>query len=383
MTYRLVRVVFFISMLAMLDGCGWMGGGTPTPNPFVPSAVPGQVTPQTVSPSQPGSGVLWRVRQRGKLACGVNPDLPGFSTPDPANPALYTGFDADFCRVVAVAIFGDPSLVVFVPISSPPDGLKALVDGTIDVMFRNTTWTAARDTGITLDGDPLLRRLDFGPTTFHDGQSFMVRKVLGITTVGQLDQRNICVQRDTTSEQNLLDLIHVKGMNIEPLRFATAAETYSAYDAGQCDAVTGDVSSLNGQRTTLQNPSEHMILDERISREALGPVFVENDSQWRDVVSWSVFATIYAEELGVESSNVETLYQSTTSPPVRLLLGLEGTFGQNLGLANDFAYQIIRQMGNYGQIYTRHLGPNTPTYLDRGPNKTWKEFGVLYSPPFR
>lgn len=343
----------------------------PTPAPSgPPTAAPAANPPAATQPR-----LLQRVLDRGRLICGANADLPGFGFYDSVRDA-WRGFDVDFCRAVAAAIFGKADAVEFVGLttSGPRERFAAVRNGDVDVLFRNTTWTLGRD----IDG------LAFGPITFHDGQTFMVPAGSGITSSEQLAGKRICVSRGTTSEQNLNDNFRARGIPFEAILLDND-QIFKAYANGECDAVTSDSSQLASKRQTLPQPAEHVILDERISREPLGPVFIEGDEQWRDVVSWAVFATIYAEELRVSQENVEQQRAQSTDPRVRRLLGLEGDFGKGLGLSNDFAYFVIREVGNYGDIYDRNLGPNTPFALDRGPNKVWNlgMGGVLSSPPFR
>ncbi|MCX7791732.1 MAG: amino acid ABC transporter substrate-binding protein [Chloroflexaceae bacterium] len=354
---------------------------SPTPlaaPPEAPTATPAVAASDTTATPAPEarSGLLQRVRERGRLICGANADLPGFGFYDRVRDE-WSGFDVDFCRAIAAAIFDDPEAVEFIALttSGPNERFAAVRNGTVDVLIRNTTWTLSRD----------IAGLAFGPTTFHDGQTFMVRASARITTSADLAGKRICVARGTTSEQNLTDDFAARGIAFEAVLFDDEGQLYPAYDRGECDAVTSDSSQLVSKRQTLDIPADHVILGERISREPLGPVFIENDEQWRDVVSWVVFATIYAEELRVNQENVEQQRAQSNDPRVRRLLGLEGEFGQGLGLSNDFAYTVIRKVGNYGDIYDRNLGPRTPFALDRGPNKVWNlgQGGVLDSPPFR
>ncbi len=339
-----------------------------------PAAPVGDATATPVSAAQPG--LLQRVRERGRLICGANADLPGFGFYDRVRDQ-WSGFDVDFCRAIAAAIFNDPDAVEFIGLttSGPNERFAAVRNGTVDVLIRNTTWTLGRD----------IAGLAFGPTTFHDGQTFMVRASARIATSADLAGKRICVARGTTSEQNLTDDFAARGITFEAVLFDDEGQLYPAYDRGECDAVTSDSSQLVSKRQTLTTPADHIILGERISREPLGPVFIENDEQWRDVVSWVVFATIYAEEVRISQENVEQQRAQSDDPRVRRLLGVESEFGQGLGLSNDFAYAIIREVGNYGDIYDRNLGPRTPFALDRGPNKVWNlgQGGVLASPPFR
>jgi general L-amino acid transport system substrate-binding protein len=330
----------------------------------------------TPAPAPAQVGLLQRVRERGTLICGTNADLPGFGFYDNVRDS-WSGFDVDFCRAVAAAVLGDAQAIEFVGLntSGRNERFEAVRSGKVDVLFRNTTWTLGRD----------LAQLAFGPTTFHDGQTFMVRANAGISTADDLEGARICVAAGTTSEQNLNDDFAARGINFTAVLYDDENLLYPAYDRGECDAVTSDSSQLVSKRQTLANPNDHIVLGDRISREPLGPVFIEGDEQWRDVVSWAVFATMYAEELRVTRENVDQLRRTSTDPRVRRLLGLEGDFGAQLGLSDDFAYQIIRQVGSYADIYDRNLGPNTPFELDRGPNKAWNlgAGGVLASPPFR
>ncbi len=365
---------------------------TTTPSPFptvtLLPTMPVSTNPSGTQPASLSGGLLQKVRARGHLLCGVNGELPGFSAKT-ATSGDYVGFEADFCRVIATAIFGNPKAVEFVPLTTQ-DRFTAVVQGTVDVLIRNTTWTATRDTGMD-DPQFMKIRLDFGPTIFHDGQRFMVRRGtkingtnLEVSTIAHLMGKRICVIGDTTTEMNLTDQFKARGIEYTPVIGREANEVFANYENGACDAVTSDSSQLVSRRVTFDNPSDHIILEEPISREPLGPVFVENDSQWRDVVSWSIFATIYAEELGVDSTNAGQLI-AAPNPDIRRLLGSEGSIGINLGLSNDFALRIIQEVGNYEEIYQRNLGPSTPYNLDRGPNKAWNKGvgGVLSSPPFR
>lgn len=391
----LSRLLALAGVAALLAGCAALPfGQQPTAPPVVlivtatpvraePTSLPAEgveLTPlaEDAAPTPPAApaGLLQRVRERGRLICGTNADLPGFGFYDSVR-ARWSGFDVDFCRALAAAIFADADAVEFVALGTAGanERFEAVRSGAVDVLFRNTTWTLGRD----------IAQLAFGPTTFHDGQTFMVRVASGITSSEDLEGRRICVARGTTTEQNLNDDFAARGLSFEAVSFDDDNQLYRAYDRGECDAVTSDSSQLASRRETLTNPDEHLILGERISREPLGPAFIEGDEQWRDVVTWTVFATIYAEELRVSQDNVDELAQSSDDPRVRRLLGLEGGLGSGLGLSDDFAFQIIRQVGNYGDIYDRNLGPDTPFSLERGPNKAWNlgQGGVLASPPFR
>jgi general L-amino acid transport system substrate-binding protein len=342
---------------------------TPDPN----AAATAEATPTIEAPTT--TSVLATVQERGRLICGTNADLPGFGFYDRVRDQ-WSGFDVDFCRALAAAIFGDADALEFVALNTAGNNerFEAVRSGRVDVLFRNTTWTLGRD----------LSQLAFGPTTFHDGQTFMVRSDSAIAALEDLADKRICVARGTTSEQNLNDDFAARGITFEAVLFEDENLLYPAYDRGECDAVTSDSSQLASKLQTLNDPSAHTILGDRISREPLGPAFIEGDEQWRDIVSWVVFATIYAEELRVDRSNVAAALDSS-DPRVRRLLGVEGEFGAQLGLPNDFGYQIVSLVGNYADIYDRNLGPDTPFALERGPNKVWNlgAGGVLASPPFR
>ena len=323
-----------------------------------------------------GESTLVAVQSRGMLRCGVNADLPGFGLYD-AVRKRWSGFDVDFCKVIAAAVLGDPSKVEYIPVTTadgPNERMNAVRTKMIDVLIRNTTWTASRD------GSQLM----FAPTTFHDGQTFMVRVDSGIKPLEDLQNKRICAASGTTTVLNLRDDFAARDIPIDLLEI-DGEKLYPMYGAGECDAVTSDSSQLSVQRINLKNPDAHIVLGDRISREPLGPVVAEGDDQWFDIVSWSVYATMYAEELRVDRSNVDEAIASSTDPRVLRLLGVDGKIGSQFGLSPDFAYQIISKVGNYGDIYNDNLGPDTTFNIDRGPNKAWNlgGGGVLASPPFR
>jgi general L-amino acid transport system substrate-binding protein len=321
----------------------------------------------------PGFGdTLKTVQARGKLICGVNGQLPGFSFLDPQGN--FSGFDADFCRAIAAAVFGDATKVEFRP-TTTQERFTVLQTGEIDVLSRNTTWSLVRDTELGLN---------FTVTTFYDGQGIMVPKDSGITSLKDLEGGTICVQKGTTTELNLADVMATEGINYTPAVFDDVNATYGAYAEGRCDAVTSDKSQLNSvAKGLLTNPDEHIILDATLSKEPLGPVVRHGDDQWFDIVKWVIFATFAAEQYGISSANVDEIRSSTTNPEYRRLLGLEADLGLKLGLTNDWAYNVIKLVGNYGEIYDRSLGENTPTYIPRGLNNMYTKGGVLYAPPFR
>jgi general L-amino acid transport system substrate-binding protein len=300
----------------------------------------------------------------------VNGGLPGFSFLDEAT-GQFSGFDADFCRALAVAVFGDPEAVEFRPLSTTERG-TALQSGEIDVLIRNTTWTISRDA----------QWGDFGPTTFYDGQGMMVHAELGAATLEDLEGATICVQAGTTTELNMTDQMRALGVEFEPVVFDEIDPTYTSYDEGRCDAVTSDKSQLAARRTVFANPADHVIMDVTMSKEPLGPVIPHGDARWFDIVKWTVYATMEAEEQGISSENIDE-FTTSEDPEVRRLLGAEGELGQELGLANDFVANIIREVGNYGEIFDRNLGPETPFQMERGLNDLWINGGLLYAPPFR
>jgi ABC-type proline/glycine betaine transport system substrate-binding protein len=323
---------------------------------------------------------LERVKARGTLRCGIQDTLPGFGT---AEAGTYRGFNADMCRAVAAAIFGDPDAVEFVPLNSV-ERFPAVSDRRVDVLFHNTSWIASRDVGLNPPNSGI--KLAFGPTIFHDGQRFMVPTESAIASLEQLDGSTICVLAGSTAEENLQDQFELRGIVFTLNRLESVNEVYDTYERGGCDAITADTSEMAARRIEFVSPEAHDILNEQISREPHSPVFIENDAQWADVVSWAVNATIYAEELGVSAENIEEM-RSSEDPDIARLLGQRGQIGTKLGLDNDFALNIIQNLGNYRDIYNRNLGPETPIDLDRGPNKTWNSpegpGGLLSSPPFR
>lgn len=326
-------------------------------------------TPEITPPPSP-TGVLAAVQERGQLICGVNGALPGFSVLDQAS-GTYTGFDADFCRAIAAAVLGDAEAVEFRALTAPQRG-TALQTGEVDVLIRNTTWTVSRDAAWGL----------FAPTTFYDGQAIMVRAELGLTTLEQLAGATICVQSGTTTELNLADAFRTLGLEYTALTFAEPDPTYAAYEEERCDAVTSDRSQLASRRTALAEPDAHVLLDAVLSKEPLGPVAPLNDVQWFNIVKWVVFATIEAEELGITSENVASMVGGE-NPVVRRLLGDEGDLGQALALSNTWVVDVISAVGNYGEIYDRNLGSETPFAIERGLNALWTDGGLLYAPPYR
>jgi general L-amino acid transport system substrate-binding protein len=313
---------------------------------------------------------LKTVQQRGALVCGVSQGLPGFSSPD--DRGNWTGLDVDLCRALAAAIFNDTSKVKYTPLSTK-DRFTALQTGEIDVLSRNSTWTMVRDTQLGLN---------FAAINYYDGQGFMVRKALKVNSALELNGASICTQTGTTTELNVADYFRSNKMKYEVVAFSTADETVKAYDAGRCDVFTSDVSQLYAMRLKMTNPNDQVVLPEVISKEPLGPAVRQGDDQWFDIVKWTFYAMINAEELGVNSKNVDQELNST-KPDVRRLLGAEGNFGEHLGLSKDWAARIIKLVGNYGESYDRNVGSGSKLNIERGLNRLWSKGGLQYAPPIR
>ena len=314
---------------------------------------------------------LDRVRAQDRVVCGVSQGLPGFSNPD--DKGKWSGIDVDICRAVAAATLGDAAKVKYIPLSGK-QRFTALQSGELDMLSRNTTWTLTRDGALGLN---------FTGVTFYDGQAFMVRKDLGIKSAKQLDGAAVCINAGTTTELNAADYFRANNLAYRPVTFEKSDEVVAAYDAGRCDVYTTDMSGLYAQRIKLRDPGAHMILPEVISKEPLGPVVRQGDDEWFNIVRWSLFAMINAEELGVTMANVGSLAKTAKAPKVRRLLGAEGAMGKALGLAPDWAARIIGQVGNYGEVYTRNLGPATTLNIARGVNRLWTQGGLIYAPPLR
>jgi general L-amino acid transport system substrate-binding protein len=315
------------------------------------------------------AGTLDEVKSRGVLICGVNPGLAGFGLPD--DQGVYKGFDVDVCRAIAAAIFDDPGKVKYLPINAK-DRPTILASGQIDVLVRNTTWTMSREAG----------GMFFTGVNYYDGQGFMVRKKLGIDSALKLDGASVCVQQGTTTELNLADFFRAHKMKFEAVVFATDEETVKAYDTGRCDAYTTDASGLYAERLKLASPDDNVVLPEIISKEPLGPAVRKDDVQWFEIVQWTHYATLTAEELGVTQANVDQMLKSD-NPSVRRLLGVEGDFGKSLGLTNDWAYRIVKAVGNYGESFERNVGMGSPIKIKRGLNALWTQGGLQYAPPIR
>jgi general L-amino acid transport system substrate-binding protein len=316
------------------------------------------------------AATLDQVKQKGYLTCGANPGEPGFGIPD--EKGNWTGLDVDFCRAVAAAIFADATKVKFVPLDAK-DRFTALQSGEVDVLARNSTWTMSRETTLGLL---------FGPPNYYDGQGFLVRKKLNVASALELNGASICVQQGTTTELNLTDYFRANNIKYEGVVFATDAETVKAYDSGRCDAYTTDASGLYADRLKLVAPDDHIVLPEIISKEPLAPVVRAGDDKWFDLIRWTHFAMVNAEELGVTSKNVDQM-TSSADPGIRRLLGVEGDFGKSLGLENNWAYNIVKLVGNYGEVFEKNVGENTPLKIKRGLNALWTKGGLQYAPPIR
>jgi general L-amino acid transport system substrate-binding protein len=316
------------------------------------------------------AGTLDAVKSRGELHCGVSQGLPGFSSAD--EKGAWHGLDVDYCRALAAAVLGDASKVKYTPLSAK-ERFTALQSGEIDVLSRNTTWTMSRDTQLGLN---------FAGVTYYDGQGFMVRKALGVKSAKGLGGAQICINSGTTTELNVADYFRRNNMQYKPVVFENSDQTVAAYDAGRCDVYTTDASGLYAQRLKLKDKDVHMVLPEIISKEPLGPVVRQGDDGWFNIARWTLFAMIGAEELGVTSKNAAEMKGSKNQEVLRLL-GVEGGFGSKLGLADDWAFQIVSQVGNYGEVFARNVGPATPLGIDRGINRLWTDGGLMYSPPVR
>ena len=311
------------------------------------------------------------VKARGKLNCGVTTGLVGFAAPD-AN-GNWDGFDVAVCRAVATAVLGDPAAVEFVP-TTGKTRFTALASGEIDMLARNTTWTFSRDVDL---------RFEFVGINYYDGQGFMVPKELGVTSAKDLDGATVCIQTGTTTELNLSDFFRTNNISYEPVPIETNAEAQPLYLEGACDVYTTDASGLAATRAAFEDPSAHVVLPEIISKEPLGPLVRHGDHEWGDIVRWTLNTLIAAEELGITSANVAELANGTDNPEINRMLGTEGNLGEMLGLEADWAKNVLMNIGNYGEVFEKNIGENTPIGLARGLNAQWTDGGLLYSPPFR
>src|SRR6187200_512777 len=310
------------------------------------------------------------VKQKGVLTCGANTGLAGFGLPDAQGN--WTGLDVEYCRAISAAIFDDPNKVRFIPLAAK-DRFTALQSGEVDVLVRNTTATMSRDTQLGLD---------FPAINYFDGQGFMVRKKLGVSSAKELNGASICTDQGTTTELNLADYFRVNNMKYEVVTFATSDETFKAYDSGRCDAFTTDASGLYSERLRASAPDDHIVLPEIISKEPLGPATRHGDDQWTDIVRWTHYAMLNAEEFGVTKANVDQM-KTSDNPEIKRMLGSEGKFGEAIGLTNDWAFRIIKHVGNYGEILEKNVGQGSPLKIQHGQNALWTKGGLQYAPPIR
>jgi len=323
-----------------------------------------------IAASAASAQTLNTVKQRGVLNCGSNGTLAGFGLPD--SQGRWAGLDVDFCKALAAAIFNDAGKVKFVPLTAK-DRFTALQSGEVDVLARNTTWTSSRDTSLGLN---------FTGINYYDGQGFMVRKALKVNSALELNDAAVCVQQGTTTELNLSDYFRANKMKLKTVTFASADEAIKAYDSGRCDAFTTDASGLYAERLRLAKSDDHIVLPEIISKEPLGPSVRHGDDQWFDIVKWTHYAMLTAEELGVTKATVDEAMKST-NPDIRRLLGTEGNYGEQLGLSKDWGYRIIKLVGNYGEVFEKNVGQGSPLKIARGVNALWSKGGLQYAPPIR
>jgi general L-amino acid transport system substrate-binding protein len=313
---------------------------------------------------------LKTVKERGNLICGVSQGILGFSTSNGQDE--WTGFDVDFCRAMAAAIFNDPTKVKFVPLSTS-ERFQALRTGAVDVLSRNTTWTMSRETVLGLN---------FAAVTYYDGQGFMIRDDSKIESALELGGKKICAQKDTTTELNVADYFAANNMKYELITFPAASEALQAYDQSRCDVLTSDISQLHAERVKLADAAKHVILPDIISKEPLGPAVRQGDDQWLNIVKWTHFAMLNGEELGVSSQTIDRALKSE-KPEVKRLVGVEGNFGPSTGLDKDWAARIIRLVGNYDEVFERNVGTRTKLGIPRGINNLWTQGGIQYGPPIR
>ncbi|PVA06458.1 amino acid ABC transporter substrate-binding protein [Thalassorhabdomicrobium marinisediminis] len=331
----------------------------------------GALTVAGLAAGAAAAGTLDDVKARGTLNCGVSTGLAGFSTPD-AN-GEWQGFDVAVCRAVAAAVLDDPMAVEFVP-TTGQTRFTALASGEIDLLARNTTWTFSRDNDL---------KFEFVGVNYYDGQGFMAPRELGVSSAKDLDGATVCIQTGTTTELNLADFFRSNNISYEPVPIETNAEAQQQYLAGACDVYTTDASGLAATRATFENPGDHVLLPEIISKEPLGPLVRHGDNEWGDIARWTLNALIAAEELGITSANIEELSAGTDNPEINRLLGTEGELGAMIGLDSDWAKRAIMAGGNYGELFEKNIGESTPIGLARGLNAQWTDGGLIYAPPFR
>ena len=356
MKKNLLQVLLAASAIAVATGCSQQSQESASAQEAAPKAA---------------TSALDTIKARGHVQCGINTGLPGFATAN--SDGSWSGIDVDYCKAIAAAVFGDASKVRYTQLTAK-ERFTALSSGEIDVLNRNTTWTMLRDTqlGITFPGG----------VNYYDGQGFLVKSSLGVTSVSQLNGATFCIQAGTTTELNLADYFRAKGMRFTAITYDTSQQTKDGFDQGRCNALTSDQSQLAALRTQLNNPNSAVVLPEVISKEPLGPVVRQGDEQWLKIVRWVHYALLNAEELGVTQANVQQM-KSSENPSIRRLLGVEGDFGPKLGLSADWAASVVSSVGNYGEVFDRNVGSGSTLQLPRGINKLWTEGGVQYAPPIR
>lgn len=362
-----LAVLLAVLSLAALTACG------PARTPAGPAKPDARPVTDGANSAAPASRTLAAVKARGTLRCGINPGLAGFAFPD--NRGAWRGFDVDFCHALAAAVLGDAARVTFVPLSNGAR-ITALKAGKVDVLARNTTWTFSRDAG---------QGVDFAGVSYYDGQGFMAARSLNLQSAAELGGARICVQSGTTSELNLHDFFASRGLSYTPVLAASEEKVRALYAQDACDAVSADISALAATRSVLSNPGGQALLADVISKEPMGPVVRQGDPGWTDIVRWTLNALILGEELGVSSKTAEQQRREATRPEIRRLLGAEPGFGAMLGLSDDWAFNAIRQVGNYGEIFERNVGARSALKLERGQNALWSATpsGLMYSPPLR
>ncbi|MBU1386088.1 MAG: amino acid ABC transporter substrate-binding protein [Alphaproteobacteria bacterium] len=353
-----------LALALMATACG---GGDREVEPEKTAVVAATEAPEFASP------ILQAIKRRGRLNCGVHQGLVGFAYTD--NRGEWRGFDADFCRALAAAVLGDPNAVRFVPLSSS-QRFDALRGGRVDVLWRATSWTMARE---------VVEGVRFAGINYYDGQGFLVRRSLDLASAAELNGARVCVQRETTSELNVADFFRARGIEYRPVVAANEEAARTAYAREDCDALSADISALAAARTLMSNPEQHAILPEVISKEPLGPAVQRGDEAWTSIVRWTLNALIMAEELGVTAENAARLAEDSRDPQVRRLLGVEGDLGPSMGLSKDWARNAVEATGNYGEIFNRNIGPDSSLDLARGLNAQWnaRPGGLIYALPIR
>ena len=321
-------------------------------------------------PAAASAQTLEKIKTRGSVSCGVNPSLLGFSTRDAQGN--WSGFDIDFCRALAAAIFNDPGKVMFTPLGTA-ERLQALQADKIDVLSRNTTWTFSREASL---------KLNFAAVTYYDGQGFLVRRGKNATSALELDGASVCVQKGTTSELNLADYFRANNMKYQLVTLPDADQSLKAYDEGKCTVLTSDTSQLFAERLRLKAPDDHVVLPDIISKEPLGPYVRFGDDQWLGIVKWAHYAMVSAEELGVSSQTIDEALKSN-KPDVKRLVGTDNNYGEQVGLTKDWAVRIIKHVGNYGEVFERNVGTGSRLAIPRGINSLWTNGGIQYAPPIR